>query len=90
MDLDIPVKTAFMDIAAWNIDGYTMNSFLDVPLEMNEGNGTSTKVKPWDADILQAFKQKYNVDNISEISAIIIVEILIVKAWMLAYLDEWL
>ena len=61
IDLDIPVKTAFMGIAALNIDGYTMNSFLDVPLEMNEGNGTSTKVKPWDADRLQAFKQNYNV-----------------------------
>ena len=85
MDLYIPVKTAFMGIAALNIDGYTMNSFLDVPLEMNEGNGTSTKVKPWEADGLQAFKQKYNVDNIS---AIIIDEISMVKAWMLAYLDE--
>jgi len=30
-----------------------MNSFLDVPLEMNEGNGTSTKVKRWDADRLK-------------------------------------
>ena len=58
---------------------------LDVPLEMNEGNGTSTKVKPWDSDRLQAFKQKYNVDDIS---AIIIDEISMVKAWMLAYLDE--
>ena len=29
-----------MGIAALNIDGCTMNSFLDVPLEMNEGNGT--------------------------------------------------
>ena len=84
MDLDIPVKTAFMGIAALNIDRYTMNSFLDVPLEMNEGNGTSTIVKPWDEDRLQAFKQKYNVDNIS---GIIIDEISMVKAWMLAYLD---
>ena len=87
MDLDIPVKTAFMCIAALNIDGYIMNSFLDVPLELNEGNGTSTRVKPWDEDRLQAFKQKYNVDNIS---AIIIDEISMVKAWMLAYLDEQL
>ena len=86
MHLDIPVKTAFMYIAALNIDGYTMN-ILDVPLKMNEGNGTSTKVKPWDADRLQASKQKYDVDNIS---AIIIEEISMVKAWMLAYLDEWL
>ncbi len=66
-----------MGIAALNIDGYTMNSFLDVPLKMNEGNGTSSKVKPWDADRPQAFEQKYNVDNISPI---IICEILMVKA----------
>ena len=50
MNLYMPVRTEFMGIAALNIDGYTMNSFLDVPLEMNEGNGTSTKVKSWDAD----------------------------------------
>ena len=40
MDLDIPVRTVFMIIAALNIDGCTTNSFLYVPLEMNEGNGT--------------------------------------------------
>ncbi len=54
---------------------------------MNEGNVTSTKVNPWDADRLQVFKQKYNVDNIS---AIIIDEISVVKIQMLAYCDEWL
>jgi len=63
MDFDIPVKIAFMGIAALNIDGYIMNSLLDVPLEMNEGNGTSTRVKPWDSDRLKAFKQKYNVET---------------------------
>ncbi len=72
-----------MRVAALKIDGYTMNSFLDVPLEMNEGNGTSTRVKPWDEGRLQAFKQNHNVDNIS---AVIIDEISMVKAWMLAYL----
>ena len=56
MDLDIPVKTEFMGIAELNIDGYATNSFLDVPLEMNEGIGTSTKAKPWGADRLQTFK----------------------------------
>ncbi len=64
-----------MGIAALNIDGYTMNSFSGVPLETNEGNGTSTKVKPWDSTRLQAFKQKYDVDKIS---AIITVEISLV------------
>ena len=50
-------KTAFMGIAALNIHGYTMNSFLDVPLEMIEGSGTTKRNKPWDADRLQTFKQ---------------------------------
>ncbi len=45
MDLDIPVKTAFMGIAALNIDGYSINSFLDVSLEMNEGIGTSKNLQ---------------------------------------------
>ena len=87
MDIDIPVKTAFMGIAALRVDGCTMNSFSDVPVEMNESNGTSTKVNPWDANRLQAFKLKYNVDNIS---AIIMDEISMIKAWILAYPDEWL
>ncbi len=52
---------------------------------MNEDSGTSTKVKPWDADRLQAFKEKYNIDNIS---AIMVDEIITVKAWLLADLDE--
>ncbi len=40
IDLYLPVRTAFMGIAAIKIDGCTMNSFLDVPLEMNEGKWT--------------------------------------------------
>ncbi len=32
IDLDIPVGTTFMSIAALNIDGCAMNSFLDIPL----------------------------------------------------------
>jgi len=54
MDLEIPLKTAFMGIAAINIDGNTMNSFLDVPLEMNKGTGTSKRIKPCNTDRLQA------------------------------------
>ena len=39
---------------------------------MNEGSGTSKRMKSWDADCLQKFKQKFKIDNIS---AIIIDEI---------------
>ena len=59
-----------MGFAALNIYGYTMNSLLDIPLEINGGT------EPWDTDKLQTFKQKYNIDRIS---AIITNEISIVK-----------
>ena len=85
MELTIPIKTAFMGIAAINIGGYTLNSFLDVPLEMSAGIGTSKRIRPWNIDKLTAFKRQYDVDNLS---ALIIDEISMVKPWMLAYLDE--
>ena len=85
MELETPVKMAFMGIAAINIDGHTINSFLDVPLEMNKGVGTSKRIKPWDKNKLEAFKQRCDIENLS---AIIIDEISMVKPWMLTYIDE--
>ena len=52
---------------------------------MDKGTGMSKQIKPWNADRLQAFKQKYDVDHLS---ALIIDEISMVKPWMLTYLDE--
>ena len=40
MELKTPLRTAFMGIDAINIDGYTMNSFLDMPIEMKKVTGT--------------------------------------------------
>ena len=40
MELETPVKTSFVGIAAINISGFIMNSFLDVPTEMNKETGT--------------------------------------------------
>jgi hypothetical protein len=57
MDLEVPIKTAFMGIAAINIGGFTFNSFLDVPVEMNDGGGSSKHFKPRDLDRLQQFKK---------------------------------
>ena len=85
MDLGQPMKTTFMGIAAIKIGGYTINSFLDVPLEMNLGTGTSKKFKLWDPDRLQQFKQMYNVTTTS---ALIIDKISMAKPWMLTYIDE--
>lgn len=42
--LDVPIKTAFMGIAALNMDGYTMNSFFDIPREINEGSRASKNI----------------------------------------------
>jgi hypothetical protein len=85
MDLGTPIKTAFMGIAAININGYTMNSFLDIPIEMNEGGGSTKRMKPWDPDRLQQFKMMYDINNLS---ILIVDEISMVKPWMLAYLDQ--
>ena len=56
MKLDRPIRTAYMRIAAINIGGNTLNSTLDIPLEMNKGQGTFKRCKPWDPDQLQEFK----------------------------------
>ena len=85
MELEKPIKTAFMGIAAININGYTMNSFLDIPVEMNEGSGTSKHIKPWNQDKLEQFKQMYDMQNLS---VLIVDEVSMIKPWMLAYLDE--
>ena len=65
---------------------YTMDSLLDVPLEiMDKCTGASKQIKPWNADRLQAFKKRYNVNHFS---VLIMDEISMVKPWMLTYLDE--
>jgi hypothetical protein len=85
MELETPVKTSFMGIAALNIGGFTMNSFLDVPTEMSRNTGTTKRIIPWNTDRLQEFKQRYDVKHLS---VLIIDEISMVKPWMFAYLDE--
>ena len=85
MDLDEPIKISFMGIAAININGFTINSLFDIPVEINLGLGDLKCIKPWDPDKLIEFKNRYDMNNIS---AIIIDEISMVKPWMLAYLDE--
>ena len=82
MDLESPIKTTFMGIAAINIGGHTMCTFLNIPTEL-EGIPNS-RVIHWDTDKLEAFKNQYKIDKLS---AIIIDEISMVKPWMLAYLD---
>ena len=54
---------------------------------MDKGTEMSKQIKPWNADCLQAFKLKYDVNHLS---ALIINKISMVKPWMLTYLDEQL
>ena len=46
---------------------------------MDKGTGMFKQIKPWNADRLQAFKQKYDVDHLS---VLIIDEISMVKLWI--------
>ena len=79
------MKTSFMGIAALNIGGFTMHSFLDVPTEISRNTGTTKRIIPWNTDCLQEFKQMYDIKHLS---VLIIDEISMVKPWMFAYLDE--
>ena len=51
MDLDPPIKTAFMGIAAINIGGSTINTFLNIPNELS--SIPSNRVMHWNADRLE-------------------------------------
>ena len=77
-DLDAPIRAAWMGIAAINIGGSTLCTLFDIP------TNPTKDIKPWNANHLEEFKRKFNIDKIS---AIIIDEISMIKAWMLTYLD---
>jgi len=80
--LQDPIKSAFMGIAAINIGGSTINSLFDIPINLSRQYKNETK--PWNSDLLEEFKRKYNLDKVS---TIIIDEISMVKPWMLTYID---
>jgi len=71
-----------MGIAAINIGGSTINSLFDIPINLSKQYKNETK--PWNSDLLEEFKRKYNLDKVS---TIIIDEISMVKPWMLTYID---
>ena len=77
-DLDAPIRAAWMGIAAINIGGSTLCTLFDIPTNQTKD------IKPWNANCLEEFKRKFNMDKIS---VIIIDEISMIKAWMLTYLD---
>lgn len=76
------LRMALFGIAAVNINGASLCSMMDIPIIMK--NEADSRVKEWNADKLEAFKKRYNVEKIS---AIIIDEISTVKPYMLGYLN---
>ena len=42
MDLDEPIKISFMGIGAININGFTINSLFDIPVDVNLGSGNDS------------------------------------------------
>ena len=55
LDLEPPIKLAYMGIAAINIGGSTLCTFLDIPTEMNKV--PSDRIIHWNTDKLEAFKK---------------------------------
>ncbi len=80
MQLELPIRSSWMGIAAINIGGETLCSQWQMPFE-----GLPSKIEPWSVDRLEAFKRKYDVENIS---VIIVDEVSMMKPWMLTYLDQ--
>ena len=56
------LRAAFMGIAGVNVDGSSLCSFLDMPI--NE-SGKLQRIRPWNKDKLHEFKLMHDVDRIS-------------------------
>lgn len=82
-ELADPIRIAFMGIAAININGYTINTKWDVPINLVPPYVDRTC--PWNPDKLERFKQNIDLDRLS---LIIIDEASTLKPWMFAYLDD--
>ena len=77
------LRLALYGIAAVNIDGVTLISMMDIPIEFKKN--TQQRINEWNPAKLRMFKNMY---DLSKISAIIIDEISTVKPYMLAYLNS--
>ena len=75
------LRMALYGIAAVNIDGMSLMSMMDIPIDCSKDQ---QRVREWDERKLLMFKKKYDM---SKISCIIIDEISTLKPYMLAYLN---
>ena len=76
------IRSAYLGIAAVNIDGSSLCSLLNIPTEFEKLS--KHKIIPWNKDKLNEFKQHY---DLTQVSAVIIDEISTVKPHILAYID---
>ena len=76
------LRAAFMGIAGVNVDGQSLCSFLDMPI--NE-SGKLQRIRPWNKDKLHEFKLMHDVDRIS---CMIIDEISTSSGEILTYAHE--
>ena len=56
------LRSSYLGIAAVNIGGYSLCSFLDIPTNLKVG---TQKIRPWSKERLKEFKSDHDVDNIS-------------------------
>ena len=76
------LRIALFGVAAVNIDGASMCSLMDIPIDLKKGE--QHRVKPWNADKLRRFKQMF---DLIKIWIIVIDEISTVKPYMIGYLN---
>ena len=76
------LRMALYGVAAVNIDGTSLMALMNIPTE--DRNFNPKRIDKWDEEKLRAFKNKYDIDNIS---VIVIDEISTVKAYHSAYLN---
>ena len=76
------LRIALFGVAVVNIDGASMCSLMDIPIDLNKSD--QHRVEPWSEDKLRRFKQMF---DLSKIWIIVIDEISTVKPYMIGYLN---
>ena len=80
MKVEMPIKSAFLGIAAVNIAGASLCDIFDIPTELVPPH----HIRPWSDKKLQKFKLRYDIDRIN---CIVVDEISTVKPYVLDYLN---
>ena len=84
MKLGEQVRAAYFGIAAVNIGGSSLCSFMDIPTD-EKTSIAEKRMRPWNPEKLKEFKRRFDV---TKVSAVIIDEISTIKPQLLAYLNK--